>query len=352
MVRHRENDILTQLSEKVAQTVSQNYRAVILQPGAIGDCVLTLPLAKFMKQSLGLGGVDVVGHAEYIGYMPGRTCIDGIRSIDSLEFHRLFAEPDQFHPPEKDPLIWAFADYSYIVSFMGDEKGWFEQNLIFVANCSRSVEVVVVELKPESRSSEHISSYYVRQFAETCDMKPKPPSEDLRQQLIEPTETDAIRGRQILEKAGAGACAKPVVLAPGSGGAKKCWHPQNFLQLAGELQTQNIDVLFLLGPAEIERFNPRTLEQISHSAPCVRNASISDVVALLSCADAFVGNDSGITHISGGMGVKTLAVFGPTNPAVFRPVGPDTEVFRDFSGIFATQPNKEMQHKVLNALAQ
>ena len=77
-----DNDILSMLREKGAQAARQAQRAVILQPGAIGDCVLTLPLAEFMKESLGLGGVDILGHTEYTGILPGRTCIDSIRSID------------------------------------------------------------------------------------------------------------------------------------------------------------------------------------------------------------------------------------------------------------------------------
>ena len=39
-------------------------RAVILQPGALGDCILTLPLAKLMQEQLGLGGVDMYGSVE------------------------------------------------------------------------------------------------------------------------------------------------------------------------------------------------------------------------------------------------------------------------------------------------
>jgi len=34
---------------------------VILQPGALGDCILTLPLVRLVKEVLDLGGVDLVG---------------------------------------------------------------------------------------------------------------------------------------------------------------------------------------------------------------------------------------------------------------------------------------------------
>jgi ADP-heptose:LPS heptosyltransferase len=41
------------------------------------------------------------------------------------------------------------------------------------------------------------------------------------------------------------------------------------------------------------------------------------------CADCFIGNDSGISHLAWAMGKKTIALFGPTNPAQYRPLGPN-----------------------------
>ena len=79
------DDILSLLQQKTEQMVKQTQRGLILQPGAIGDCILTLPLVEFMKQSLNLGGVDILGHTDYIGFMPGRTSVDAVRSIDSIE---------------------------------------------------------------------------------------------------------------------------------------------------------------------------------------------------------------------------------------------------------------------------
>ena len=51
------NDILSLLEEKGAQMAKEAQRAVILQPGALGDCILTLPLVHLMQEILGLGGV-------------------------------------------------------------------------------------------------------------------------------------------------------------------------------------------------------------------------------------------------------------------------------------------------------
>jgi hypothetical protein len=106
-----QDDILELVRQKTAEAAKKKQRGLILQPGAIGDCILTLPLAAYMKDALGLGGIDILGHTEYIGFLPGRSCIDGVRSIDSMDIHRLFAETATFVLKDKDPLISALGDF-------------------------------------------------------------------------------------------------------------------------------------------------------------------------------------------------------------------------------------------------
>jgi ADP-heptose:LPS heptosyltransferase len=50
---------------------------------------------------------------------------------------------------------------------------------------------------------------------------------------------------------------------------------------------------------------------------------LTDLAALLCRCHAFLGNDSGVSHLAGMMGIPTVAVFGPTDPAVWAPLGPN-----------------------------
>ena len=77
---------------------------------------------------------------------------------------------------------------------------------------------------------------------------------------------------------------------------------------------------------------------------------LSQVLAVLSLANAFVGNDSGISHMAGAMGVHTFAVFGPTDPRLYRPLGDRVEILRAEAETFATHSAPELQAKVLDAL--
>ncbi|MDD5327816.1 MAG: glycosyltransferase family 9 protein [Phycisphaerae bacterium] len=352
------DNILDMVIEKEAEAARNAMRGLILQPGAIGDCILTLPLAEFLKDNLNLGGVDILGHTEYIGIFPGRTCVNSVRSIDSIDLHRLFAEADTFDLADRDALINVFSDYAWIVTFLGEPNSNFERNLIFTANCSRSVEVITLSMKPRLKArsrqrrtpknfSAHITDFYLQQFIVQIGLPLEPPSARKTKSLIKATDADINKGRELLEEINV---EKPVVIQPGSGGAHKRCHLDNFLAVAEELISKNIEVIFLLGPAEVEQFSDASIEKITNTANCLMDLSLTQVLELLSCASAFLGNDSGITHLASAMGVKTIVVFGPTEPAVYRPIGPAVNVITSSDADFTKKPSAKLRQQICEIL--
>ncbi|OHB59424.1 MAG: hypothetical protein A2167_01940 [Planctomycetes bacterium RBG_13_46_10] len=356
----QENDnILNLLREKGAEAARRALRGIILQPGAIGDCVLTLPLAEFMKDCLELGGVDILGHTEYIGIFPGRTCVDGVRSIDSVDLHRLFAETNTFDLLDGDALINVFSDYAWIVTFLGEPDSSFEQNLIFTANCSRSAEVITLSMhpaprrggvKPSEKSSAHITDFYIQQFIAQSGLSLEPRLVCKTKSLIKATKADINKGRELLEEINVDFNEKLVVIQPGSGGLHKCCHLDNFLAVAEKLISKNIQVVFLLGPAEVERLSESAMAEIEAVAEQLVNLPLADVLAVLSNASGYIGNDSGITHLAAAMGVKTVAVFGPTDSTVYSPIGPDIKVVASSDADFAKKPSASLQQELLETL--
>lgn len=343
------DDILALLQEKGAEAARNMLRALIIHPGAIGDCILTLPMAAFLKDSLALGGIDILGHTEYVGFLPGRSCIDGVRSIDATELHRLYVETDAFELSDNDSLIHAFSDYAWIITFLGDSGSDFEQNLIFTANCSHSAEVITVPMRPQPGFSEHIADFYIRQLVERSGSFGQHRQIASDECFIKATRADVIAGRRLLQEIGLAPDRSLVVIHPGSGGREKCWYVGNFLAVAAGLASRGFEVVCLLGPAEQERFNSATLGQINSVVPCLMGLSLTEVVGVLSCADAFVGNDSGIAHLAGALGVKTAVVFGTTNPAVYKPVGPYVVAFTDGDS-FHSGSSTALQQELLEAV--
>ena len=344
------SNIIDKLLEKLAIAAQQGQRGVILQPGAIGDCILTLPLAELMKETVCPGGVDIIGHTEYLGMLPGRSCVDAVKSLDSMSLHRLFEDEGRFEVADGDPLIMAFAGYSWIASFLGEPESHFEKNLIFTVNCSHSAEVITLAMKPADGHNSHISDFYRKQFIEQSQLLSQEHNSAVGMPLIRPTQADIYRGKEILAENGIMPTHKPVVIHPGSGGAHKRWHLDNFLSVARILAKEGVEVVFLFGPAEAERFSEPAIAQIRTTGKLLTNLSLAEVLGVLGCSRGYIGNDSGITHLAAAVGIRTVVVFGPTAPAIYGPLGPAVTILQSDETDFAGAISEELQQKAVATL--
>lgn len=328
-----EKDIIELVKDAEEKACRDARTGVIISPGALGDCLLMLPLAKFMKQILQLGGIDFIGHTNYIDFYPGRTVVDGIRSIDSIDFHRLFADPKDFMVEDDDALVNSFSRYEWIVSFLGEKNSDFESNLIFAVNCIRSSEITMLPINPGDDFSGHISEFHIRKFIEENLHIDKPYDIDNSDILIEPTQADIRSGNELLLTEGINTKKRIVIIHPGSGSREKCWDLENFCLLAEILSEKDLQVIFVLGPAEKERFDQKAAKKLNTVAKYISELDLTTIMQIISCADMYIGNDSGVTHLAAAAGTKTLAVFGPTDPVLYKPIGPFVTVFNaDIAG--------------------
>ena len=341
-----DGDILEIVAKKEAQNRQQNRAVLIIQPGAIGDCVQTLPLAEFVKTSLGVGSVRMMGRTDYIDIFCGRTCVDRVRSVDSVDLHKLFAAPDEFHIDDGDPLLSDFSGCEHIITFIGQAEGSFEQNLIFTANCSNGCEVTTLKLKPVSRIEGHISDFYIQQFVDENPAICRDAEPGLNRPFIQTGRGDILAGKRLLKSAGCNESDTVVVISVGSGGKDKCWHLDNFYSVADSLVDRDINVLFLLGPAEMDRFSDREIDRLGTVGRCFCDLTLTEVLQLVSCSDCLIGNDSGITQLAGALGVGTIAIFAPTDAGLYRPLGPSVKTI-EFENYEFSQPSSSACRAVL-----
>ena len=121
-----------------------------------------------------------------------------------------------------------------------------------------------------------------------------------------------------------------VAIHPGSGGARKCWPVASFTAVIEHLWQHGYRVLVLAGPADSEPI--QYLRQHLATPPdqtmltVLEDAPLLDVAQHLQQCQRFLGNDSGITHLAAMLGIPTVAIFGPSDPIIWRPVGPDVKV--------------------------
>jgi ADP-heptose:LPS heptosyltransferase len=88
------------------------------------------------------------------------------------------------------------------------------------------------------------------------------------------------------------------------------------------LKRNRKEVRVLLGEVELERFSAEEIKALEAAATVRRPGTYLELFNELRTASLFVGNDSGPSHLAGIMGLPTIALFGPTDPAVWKPMGP------------------------------
>jgi heptosyltransferase-3 len=111
-----------------------------------------------------------------------------------------------------------------------------------------------------------------------------------------------------------------IIIHPGSGSRKKCWPISNFINVASSLKADGKRPEYILGPAEYDLHD--ILVQSNRGAERVhRLDNLKDLTELLKTGNGFIGNDSGVSHLAAFMGLPTVAVFGPSDPETWKPMG-------------------------------
>jgi ADP-heptose:LPS heptosyltransferase len=113
-----------------------------------------------------------------------------------------------------------------------------------------------------------------------------------------------------------------VLIHPGSGSAAKNWPAQRFAETIRALERP---VRLIVGEADAQA----ALEVdacLGRSLPRLQHAPLDELAARLAGCYAYLGNDSGVSHLAGLCGARSIVLFGPTSPAVWRPLGPQVSV--------------------------
>ena len=108
------------------------------------------------------------------------------------------------------------------------------------------------------------------------------------------------------------------LIHPGSGSSRKNYSPQFYHILANELRRYGFpETGFIFGPVEDEKMNAEDFagEWIK------RPKDVEALAGLLSCASLYIGNDSGVSHLSGFMGTPTIALYKTTDPKKWGVLG-------------------------------
>ena len=116
------------------------------------------------------------------------------------------------------------------------------------------------------------------------------------------------------------------ILNPAAGWAAKQWPADRYGEVAKKISARGFPALVNIGPGE-EELGAAVVNASGGSAKTI-SCTIPQLIALTRHAALFVGGDTGPMHLAAMLGVPTVAIFGPTDPARNGPYYERTTVVR------------------------
>ena len=270
-------------------------RLLVMHQGALGDFVITFPALVRLRNLF--SRIDVLCQGKLGKMASDLGLVDRFYSIESGLFASLYGDRAE---PEVMEILRSYHD---IVLFSFSVE--LEQTI------EKSTTARVYRIPPREDASRriHAAEHIFRHLA-ACGL--------LR---ISHGERDSIDDpEEYPDRREPGYDRRKILLHPGSGSRKKNWPISNFVTLEGLILSDRLKPSFILGPAERDM-----AAMLAERRPDPRDVLIledlSEMAALLKRSGGFIGNDSGLTHLSAFLGLPTVAIFGPSDPERWRPLG-------------------------------
>jgi len=301
--------------------------SLVVQTSFLGDMVLTTPLLDRLARR---GAVDVVATPQSAPLLAGHPAVRDVIVYDKrgmargmrglLRTARSLRTRANGEP--RDVSVAYLAQGSFRSATLVRLAG-IAQRVGFETSAGRRLYTRTI---PFDRSLHHSERLW--QLASIDDEAPTAP---LHPRLY-PSPNDHAAAASLLASAGVAPGARMLVLAPGSVWITKRW--PHFRSLAIALATDPRTArarLVILGSAAdsgIARTIAEGLQSVSVPLPIDATGRLPLLAsaALLQRAGAIVTNDSLPLHLASAVGTPTVALFGPTTPAMgFGPLAPTAE---------------------------
>ncbi len=287
-------------------------KILVIRGGAIGDFILTLPAIAALRRQFPAAHLEVLGYSHIISLAIAGGLVDRACSIESRALAAFFGRNAQLAEDMTD----YFSEFDLIISYLYDPDAIFRTN---IARCSPA-QFIAGPHRPDPHSGLHASKVFLKPLERLAifDADPVP------RLALESDRASAAR----LPQAGR------LALHPGSGSEQKNWPEAKWADLLQYLMgAAQWQILLVGGEAEGQRLQrlaaalPPTRIQVAQSLPLVQLARL-----LQPCA-AFIGHDSGISHLAAALGLPGLILWGDTAQEVWRPPSQKVRILHNADGL-------------------
>jgi len=303
-------------------------RILIKAVNWLGDLVMSLPAMRAIRRAFPEAHLAVLVKKELASFFDGASWVDEVLAYEAAPYsianvlrglndrRRIVSTIRERHfdlamvmPNSFESALWVtLAGIPKRAGFIGDARGAMLTHK--AAMSDDSVE-------------RHQVHQWLAMIRETLGIEGEP--DDL---AISPAAENVARMREWLAANRRRKDAPLISIAPAAAyGPAKEWPAAKFAALIDEL-AQRIGAESVLVGAPSERVKCEEVASLSSSGAIVSagQTSVGELIALLSIAAAFVGNDSGAMHLAGALGIPGVAIFGSTNPERTGPSGTNSRV--------------------------
>ena len=299
-------------------------RILVIRGGAIGDFILTLPVFTALRQHFPKTHLEVLGYPHIAQLALAGGLVDKLQSIEARPLAGFFARGGQLD----EKLRHYFGSCAVIISYLYDPDTIFREN---VARCSRA-QFIVGPHRPDECPGLHATQVLLKPLERLAIFGADPmPRLNVGQASRRSSRAQGNRKVKARQEA-----YPTLAVHPGSGSEKKNWPEAKWSDLLQDLlRTADLNFLMVGGEAEEGRLErlaatlPGGRHQIAHNLP------LSELARRLSICAAYIGHDSGITHLAAALGLPTLVLWGQSVEATWRPLGKHVTIIRADSGLSA-----------------
>ena len=277
-------------------------RILVIRGGAIGDFICTLPAIAALRDHWPNAQLEILGYPHIAELAQGRRYADALRSIEARAMAGFFVPKGILDPAWMD----YFGSFHVVISYL------FDPDEIFADNIRRCGAKQFIPASPKPRELP-AAAHYCRPLETLAIYVAQPIPR------VFPNTADRQAADKFLTQFNSN---RIVAVHPGSGSAKKNWPVEKFTALArwlvGELDLQ---LIVVCGEADEAVVAQLVAALPPRSVTLAAGLKLVELAAVLERCTAFVGNDSGITHLAAAVGTPTVALFGPASVPIWEPRG-------------------------------
>jgi len=285
-------------------------KILVIRGGAIGDFILTLPVLAALRQQFPQTRLEVLGYPHIAQLALAGGLADHVQSIEAGPLAGFFARNGSLHPALQE----YFAGFAIIISYLYDPDEVFQSN---VARCSKA-QFIAGPHRPVEQAGVHATKVFLR------------PLERLAVFDADPVPRLRVSASPRLPVSP----SSPLAVHPGSGSERKNWPEAQWIELLQQLtRTTDLRLLLIGGEAEQDRW-PRLLKALpADRVTEAKNLPLRELAQRLASCAAFLGHDSGITHLAAAVGLPTLVLWGESADAIWRPQAEKVVIIKETSGL-------------------